>query len=264
VSARWLAWSLASPSQLLVVATVAGAALVMAGRGGRSARLLLGAGVAGLLLFGVLPTASYLGHVLETRFPLPQLPRHVDGILLLAGAERPSASVVHGEPQVGASGGRYLTALRLARLHPEARVVFVGGQRRKPGRGPDETQAAVGRQILYGAGLDPRRVTWEGRSGDTCDGAQHARALAQPRATETWVVVTSAIHMPRTMACFRAAGWPEVVPHGADYQTAVGRWSSGSFQVARNLELLDLAAHEWLGLAYYRLSGRTREFMPPR
>ncbi len=36
----------------------------------------------------------------------------------------------------------------------------------------------------------------------------------------------------------------------------------GSFQIADNLVLLDLAMHEWIGLAYYRLTGRTREFFP--
>jgi hypothetical protein len=55
-----------------------------------------------------------------------------------------------------------------------------------------------------------------------------------------------------------------VIPHAADYQTVVGRWSSGSFRVVRNLDLLDQAAHEWLGLAYYRITGRTHEFLPPR
>jgi len=31
---------------------------------------------------------------------------------------------------------------------------------------------------------------------------------------------------------------------------------------AADLLLLDEAAHEWLGLACYRLTGRTREFFP--
>jgi uncharacterized SAM-binding protein YcdF (DUF218 family) len=64
------------------------------------------------------------------------------------------------------------------------------------------------------------------------------------------------------MACFRAVGW-EVIPQPADYQAVVGLgWNRGSFQVADNLAILDLALHEWLGLAYYRLTGRTRTLFP--
>ena len=68
--------------------------------------------------------------------------------------------------------------------------------------------------------------------------------------------------MPRTIACFRAAGWTNIVPQPADYRVALGVWNSGSFQIADNLALLDDATHEWLGLAYYRLSGSTRELFP--
>jgi uncharacterized SAM-binding protein YcdF (DUF218 family) len=68
--------------------------------------------------------------------------------------------------------------------------------------------------------------------------------------------------MPRTIACFRAAGWPEVIPQPADYLVTLGPWDSGTFQIAENLLLLDAAAHEWLGLVYYRLVGRTQELFP--
>ena len=86
--------------------------------------------------------------------------------------------------------------------------------------------------------------------------------LAVPRPGETWIVVTSAIHMPRTIACFRAAGWADIVAQPADYRVTPGSWNTGTFQVAENLAILDEAAHEWLGLVYYRLTSRTMEFFP--
>jgi uncharacterized SAM-binding protein YcdF (DUF218 family) len=67
--------------------------------------------------------------------------------------------------------------------------------------------------------------------------------------------------MPRTIACFRAAGW-EVIPQPADYHVVLGGIDAGTFQIADNLALLDIALHEWVGLAYYRLTGRTQEFFP--
>jgi hypothetical protein len=52
------------------------------------------------------------------------------------------------------------------------------------------------------------------------------------------------------------------VAQPADFGVALGRWDYNSFRVTANLMLLDEAAHEWLGLAYYRLTGRTRELFP--
>jgi uncharacterized SAM-binding protein YcdF (DUF218 family) len=64
--------------------------------------------------------------------------------------------------------------------------------------------------------------------------------------------------MPRAIACFRATDW-RVVPHSTDYNYHT------VFQVhlfAENLANIDLAVHEWIGLFYYRILGRTREIFP--
>jgi uncharacterized SAM-binding protein YcdF (DUF218 family) len=260
---RWLVWSLASPSQVIVATVIAGAALLAIGRGrGRLARLLVVAGAGGLLVFGCLPTAHYLAFPLEHRFPATPLPDEVAGIILIGGGERVAVSEAYGEPQLNAHGSRYVAALRLAARYPGARLVSTGGPMVEPGKGPLGTHSAVAAAILDHVGLDPGRVRYDTSSRDTCDHPTNTRALVQPRPGETWVVVTSAMHMPRVMACFRAAGWDDVVPYPTDHRVVLGRWSPGSFQVAANLALLDFAAHEWVGLAYYRMTGRTHEFFP--
>jgi uncharacterized SAM-binding protein YcdF (DUF218 family) len=258
---RWTLWSLASPSQLILFSLVVGL-LLLAFRRSALAKPFLWFGGVGLVLFGLLPTSIYLANLLETRFPQPALPDRVDGIVLLAGAEKPAASQAYGVPQVGRSGGRYVALLSLAERYPDARIVYSGGPLREVGKGPLETQPAVGQRILQGVGLDGRTVTFDESSRDTCLSGRNARAVANPRAGETWVLVTSALHMPRTVACFRAGGWPDIVPQPADYRSVLGGWNLGSVQVALNLALLDEAAHEWLGLLFYRLTGRTHELLP--
>ncbi len=260
---RWFLWSLLSPSQLLAYTLLGGVVLLWLGRV-RAARWLLGiAGVGGLLV-GLLPTAILLANLLETRFPQPDLPSHVDGIILLAGAERGAASEAYGQPQLGSGGGRYATALALARHYPQARVVFTGGPRVEPGRGALGTQSAVAERLFADLGLDPNRVVWEEGSADTCISGQRTRELLQPGPDERWVVVTSAMHVPRTMACFRGAGWPvgTLIAQPADYRTVRGVPNQESLRVARNLVLFDEATHEWLGLLFYRLTGRTQDWFP--
>lgn len=270
MAGRWLVWTLLAPAQLLLLGAVIGGLLVAfvprrlgpQTRAVRAGRSLAALSSVGLLLLGVLPTSHYLALPLATRFPVPQLPAYVDGIILLAGSERPWLSDAYGEPQTGPHGSRYITALRLAQRYPDAQIVFTGGPRQADWAGPLGTQTATAEAILGSVDLDPARLAVDDRSLDTCDHPGNVRALVQPRPGETWVVVTSAMHMPRTVACFRAAGWPDVIPYPTDHQVSVVDWDASDFRIVRNLGLLDDAAHEWLGLAYYRLTGRIAEFFP--
>jgi len=267
---RWLLWRLASPSQLLLACVIAGALLLLVSRRAagpaaavsRAGRFLAVAGGLGLLVFGLLPTSHYLAYALEARFARPTLPQDVAGILLLSGSERPASSDAHGEPQLGEAGSRYVAALRLAERYPKARLVFTGDTRAEAGEGPLGTQAGVAAEILGSIGPDPARVAFETESRDSCDHPRNVGELVRPAAGEAWVVVTSAMHMPRVMGCFRAAGWPEVIPYPTDYRVVLGGWGIATFGIADNLALLDAALHEWVGLAYYRLTGRIAEFFP--
>jgi uncharacterized SAM-binding protein YcdF (DUF218 family) len=268
---RWLAWTMVAPAQLLLLAaTIGGLLLALAPprmgpptRAVRAARGLVALSAVGLLLFGLLPTSHYLALPLATRFPVPRLPAEVAGIILLAGSEGQWLSDAYGEPQTGPHGSRYVTALRLAQRYPDARLVFTGGPRRVDWAGPLGTQTATAEAILGSVGLEPGRLAIDDRSADTCDHPGNVRALMNPLAGEAWVVVTSAMHMPRAIACFRAAGWPEVIAYPTDHQVAAVDWDAPDFRIVRNLALLDDAAHEWLGLAHYRITGRIAEFWPP-
>lgn len=261
MSVRWTLWGVVSPAQLVPVAVIAGSALLLARRK-RAGRWLLACGALGLLGFGLLPGAYYLARPLEQRYPAADLPDDVTGIILLAGSERPGASSAFGQPQTGTHGSRYIAALRLASRYPGALLVFTGGPLESAGEPALSRPSGVAARILRDVGIAPSRLRFDTSSRDTCAHAGNVRAMVQPAPGQRWVVVTSAMHMPRVMACFRAVGWADVVPYPTDYRAVPGRWGVETFQVARNLEMLDLAAHEWTGLVFYRLTGRTREVLP--
>jgi uncharacterized SAM-binding protein YcdF (DUF218 family) len=254
-------WTLLSPSQLIIASVLLGILLLHIGFL-RAGGILTIVGGLFLLAFGVLPTAQYLAQPLETRFRASALPPDLTGIVLLTGSERSDASQTVGQPQTGVSGGRYLTAFRLATQYPRARIVLTGEPLRQAGKGPLQTETAIGMRILDQAGIPPSRVTLEDHSQNTCDNAFNTYRLVQPKASEHWAIVTSALHMPRTMACFRAAGWRSARPEPADYWSVPGGWDLGNFNVVDNLAMLDAAAYEWVGLAYYRAIGRTTELFP--
>ena len=262
MSLRYALWDLFSPTQLIVAAHLLGGLMLLAGWR-RAGRVLFLSGALGLLVFGILPGGSWLAAALEARYPRPeQLPAQVGGIVQLGGAERVALSARVGGPELNAAAERYFVTLELARRYPEARVVFTGNGRDRPEQRVVGGEVEIARRLHAAGGLEPPRLVFESRARDTCENAQLTRELMQPQTGEHWLLVTTAMHLPRAMACFRAAGW-EVIPYAADRRGSMGPLDRSSFRVGENLALADEALHEWLGVFYYRLSGRTADASTP-
>jgi uncharacterized SAM-binding protein YcdF (DUF218 family) len=244
VTANYLIWLFTKPSQLILLAALL-SVLCCRWRFGRR----LGVVTAGLVVvFGLVPTAAWLIAPLEARFPAPATTGEVAGVIVLAGSERVTVSELHAEPHLTSMGNRLTTFLLLATRYPQARLVHTGSA----------GESRVARSLILGVGVAPDRIRFENQSRNTCDSARATRTLVEPQTGERWLLVTSAFHMPRAMACFRAAGW-DVVPYPTDFQRGP---EPLHFQLVENLVDLDLAVHEWLGLGYYRLRGATNELFP--
>jgi len=253
-----LAWIVLKPSNLLALLFALGLLLRLIGRRA-TGRVLMGGTIAVVLLCAVLPVGAWLISPLENRFPVPTLPARVDGIVVLGGAIEPGLSADRGSISLNANAERLVAFAALARRYPEAKLVFTGGsgnlmrsdQREGDWLGP----------FLDAAGIPRERVLIERDSRNTDDNARMTKTLVGPQPGQAWVMITSARHMPRAVGIFRKEGWA-VIPYPADYVTTreVG-WSFG-FNIGGGLAALDAAAYEWLGLVYYRLSGRIAEFFP--
>ena len=123
------------------------------------------------------------------------------------------------------------------------------------------SESEVARRLFRGLGLDLNRVTFEDKSHDTFGNAVLTKALMQPKPDETWVLVTSAYHMPRSVGCFRKAGWT-VVPYPVDFETPGVISTALSFATGENLSRLDDSVREWAALVEYYLRGRTDAVFP--
>lgn len=241
-------WSLVQPSHLILYAAVLGVVFWPL-RLGAWCRV---ASAAMLIAFGLLPTAWILMRPLEQRFGFPADLERVDGIIVLAGAERAAVSALYGQPQLNGHASRLTTFMMLAERFPGAQLMHSGGGVQ------EHNQSDVARAILLGAGIDSSRLLFERNSRNTCDSATAARDLVQFRLGDRWLLVTSAVHMPRSVACFRAAGWA-ITPYPTDFARGPEPFHFG---LVDNLADVDLAAHEWVGLLYYRLRGYTSEILP--
>jgi len=198
--------------------------------------------------------------VLEDRFPPAVVSGPIAGIVVLGGGVDTHITADRGQSTLNEAGERIVAVGALSHMFPEARLLFSGGAGHL-GSGQGVTESGVGRDVLMALGVNPQRIQVEESSADTCENAEESLLAAKPAAGEQWLLVTSASHMPRAVACFRAVGFP-VVPYPVDYRTRGAESLRARSSIAEGLRAADLAAHEWLGLLGYRLLGRTSEFFP--
>lgn len=210
---------------------------------------------------GFSPLGNALMLPLEDRFP-PWDPSHgaPDGIVVLGGAFENGVSGARGDVALNDAAERMTSAVELARRFPAARILFSGGSGQLLVEGPSESALCL--RLLESLGIDPGRLILEDRSRDTAENAAFSKALANPRRGEHWLLVTSASHMPRAVGAFRRVGFP-VDPYPVDWRTR-GRVDliSPFANLSDGLKRTDTAAHEWVGLVVYRLTGRTSELFP--
>jgi uncharacterized SAM-binding protein YcdF (DUF218 family) len=250
-------WSAIEPSTLLLVISLAGVIGLVLCRWSKVALVFVLVGLGGLTLCAVLPVGVWAMRPLEGRFPAAtNLPEHVDGIILLGGFVELKQSSDLGQPVLNEAAGRVPPFVALAQRYPQAPLVFSGGDPEVFGR--STTEAAVTRQLFKQLGLASERIRYEDHSRNTHENAVYSRALVKPAPGQHWLLVTSAVDMPRAVGCFRAVGWP-VIPYPADYHA--GR--AALFPGLRNgFMTLDWAMHEWIGLVYYRLRGWIPSLLP--
>jgi uncharacterized SAM-binding protein YcdF (DUF218 family) len=197
---------------------------------------------------------------LEERFPRPaHLPGPVAGIVVLGGAVEQELTAAHGIPALNGAAERMTEAVALARRHPDARLVFTGGSAAVIPGGPSEADTA--RRLFADLGVPAERLAFEQDSRNTHENAVLTRRLVQPGAGETWLLVTSASHMPRAMGSFRGAGW-NVTPWPVNYTTGRDPTLWWRWPFPTRLNQAEWALREWIGLVAYRLMGRTDAVLP--
>jgi uncharacterized SAM-binding protein YcdF (DUF218 family) len=253
-----VAWLVLAPGNLLLLLLLGGALLAWR-RPGRG-RMLMGAVAIALLVCAVLPLGAWLASPLENRFPPPRpMPDRVDGIVMLGGAIDPVLSAARGQATLNGAAGRVTETIALARRYPDARIVISGGEGTVIQHGLPETAATEA--LMVELGVAPERIELESRSRNTAENASLSYAMVRPRQGETWLLVTSALHMPRAVGSFRRAGW-RILPFPVDYHTLPEPTLVPGFDLVGGLAFLTTALKEWVGLAGYYATGRTDSLLP--
>jgi uncharacterized SAM-binding protein YcdF (DUF218 family) len=244
------------PRMVLFLVLILGTALSWT-RARAAGRRLVTLAVAIALLLSLFPIGSSVLAILENRFPVPELPAQVDGIIALGGDFSAADAEARGPLAVASPRVNGLAAL--ARRYPDARLVFSGGSARV--LRPDLREADQAARMLESLGIDPRRLTLERDSRNTYENALFSKRLIDPKPAERWILVTSAAHMPRAVGTFRKAGWP-VIGYPVGFLTGAAAPERIRLQFDSGLSDLQIVLREYLGLAVYYLRGRTDALFP--
>jgi len=241
----------ALPSNDMLAAGLIGLAL-MRTRFVRAGRRLVSASIILFLAFGLLPLGKMLIEPLEERFPPWDVAGGApDGIVVLGGAIEPQFVPARRASELNEAAERITVIAELARRYRSARILYSGG-----------SEAHIAGVLFEAFGVPAGRLILEDQSRTTAENAEFSRRLAMPKPGERWLLVTSAYHMPRSIGAFRRAGFA-VEAYPVDYRTtgAADLWIPFD-SMATGLRRTDVAAHEWVGLLAYWLTGRSAELFP--
>ena len=246
---KTLAATLLMPLPVLLGLALVGFLFWVLGRRRLGPSLVL-CSVLSLALLSWAPVADRLIGFYEDQYPVldpATLERPVEAVVVLGGAWTSSAPWPAGIRLYGSARARLMEGLRLLEVLPEARLVVSGGTRR-----PDAVPVAEGyRLAAIDLGVDPVRIVTLDASHDTADEAYAVRERLGPDAR--FVLVTSAVHLPRAMHHFRRVGLDPVAAP-AEFQAWRGRSKRLGYWVPapQNLAKSEATWHEFLGLLVAR------------
>lgn len=232
----------------------------------KRARLVLWLGLAAFLLLwlgGNRLASMALLRSLEWQYLPPAAPPAAEVIVLLGGGEE-AAAPPQPLPGLNDAGDRALYAAWLYQQEAAPHILVSGGVVGVDG--PASGSGAEAMAQLLGIMGVPQDAIWlEPHSRNTYENAVETKKLLDPQGIRRIILVTSALHMPRSQAIFAKQEF-DVIPAPTDYHVTQAEWdyywtpdpSIQAFNLFPSAEALDLtvrALKEYLGMAVYRLRG---------
>jgi uncharacterized SAM-binding protein YcdF (DUF218 family) len=197
------------------------------------------------------PVNYALRYQIESRYPPLLDPRKAgayDAIVVLTGGSVPATGLIPF-PSVNEHMFRRLDeAWRLYRIQPKP-IIISGGHVNPFTPAMDENKIA--RDFLIKWGVPKHDIIGEEKSRDTFESALESEKILKKRGWKRYLLITSALHMPRSMLVFGARA-PEPIPAPGDF--SAGKFELTPFEFFPSESVapkLFAAIHEYVGWANY-------------
>ncbi len=222
--------------------------------------------IAALLILWLSSTSGFsnlLARSLEWKYKPPEEIPSGEVIVLLGGGTEPKAYPRSGVEMNGA-GDRVIYAAQLYKAGKAPLILLSGGEITWMNDG-STTPAEDMAEILISMNVPADALIVEDHSRNTYENALYAREVLEERDISKILLVTSAMHMPRSVSLFEAQGF-EVTPLPVDYSVVEDGNAESQNDVmltkilniipnASNLALTTNALKEYLGSFIYQLQG---------
>ena len=196
------------------------------------------------LVFSTGWVPRYLTERLEATYSvIQQVDPKVKWVVVLGGGHSEKEGLPANDLLSGASIKRLVEGVRLLQELPEAKLVLSGG-----GESPQFTEALLLNQLSQWFSIPQERVVLE---PNTLNTEEQARALVSIVHKERFYLVTSAIHMPRSMFLCRQQGL-NPIPTPTDFSFFWYDRNRAKMFIPNvyNLYYFTIAMHEVLGRAW--------------
>lgn len=206
--------------------------------------------------------SSKLVSTLEWRYLPPEPMPTADAIVVLGGATAPALSP-RPWVEVSERGDRILYGARLYNQGKAPKLILSGGRVTWRG-GSGASEAGDMAEIAKAMNVPTEDILLEETSLNTRQNAVNVQALMAEQNIDALLLVTSALHMPRSVAIFEKLGI-EVIPAPTDYlvtqegfegaEETIQARLIGLFPDANALDRFTAAMKEYVGFLFYRLRG---------
>ncbi len=207
-----------------------------------------------MVIGGFTQIPDFLLQRLEKQYPVPVLSEAPYGIIILGGGlEARNFPGPHDYKLTGGSD-RLIKGLALKQRFSKSRLVFTGGNANllEPGMAEADAVKKLTRD-LFGSSFD---IEFERKSRTTFENALNLLSItSEAERKNTWLLVTSAWHMPRAMGVFKKLGY-STQAYPVDYASDEIEFPYLASRASVQFGKLELAAKEIIGIVVYWFSGR--------
>jgi len=240
------------PNTILLALLIVGVVMLWVGTRQRLARTILTIAAAGFFLMNYTSSWSFLVKDLEYRYPVFDVTRsdrtEMKWVVVLGGGGMENDSLPAASQLNPQSVARVVEGLRILRALPNAKFLLSG-----------DSSAVNMQGVAQMLGVEPGRMVIEKIARDT---EQEAVEVQRIVGSDRFVLVTSAIHLPRSMGLFMKKGMAPI-PAPADFlvrssqqEPAPSSWGIGGFfPASAGATRADALIHEYLGILWGKLSG---------
>ena len=240
-----------SPVTLCLEILFLGLILLWFTRKQRTGKVVLSVGFLFLALLSFSAASDELLRPLEYEYPPILKSEGISGmkwVVVLGGGHISDPQIPNTSQLNGASVARLVEGIRLYKMLPGSKLILSGGSTFDP-----IPNAKIMADVAIAIGVDKRDLILETTSKDTKD---QARLIKEIVGKDSFVMVTSAAHMPRSMALFEKHGMkPIPAPTGYGVKQSQGASPELFFPRAHALLKAELAVYEYLGMVWAKISG---------